>query len=233
MNKFLRRLDLVRSARLAALAALAACAHHAAQPPAPQPTAPLPVDGMAGRDVGLFPLTLVAAQDGFAWDSLLGERRAALDRADSIITTLLAARAPEVIWVGPAALRRAARRSPGVVTDPDQMATAMLRDPNMTDLVDPLWAQLRTLEAIAGGRYALIPAALLFVPASAVPGAAAAPPAAPPRAGAAPAGVAELSIALVDVRLGKVLWRTVARGEGGDPWTALERAVKALTPVQR
>jgi hypothetical protein len=46
------------------------------------------------------------------------------------------------------------------------------------------------------------------------------------------AGVAraELSIVLVDARLGRVGWRTVARGEGNDPWTALTRAVKALTP---
>jgi len=34
----------------------------------------------------------------------------------------------------------------------------------------------------------------------------------------------------VDVRLGRVAWRTVARGEADDPWTALTRAVKALTP---
>jgi hypothetical protein len=41
---------------------------------------------------------------------------------------------------------------------------------------------------------------------------------------------AELSIVLVDTRLAKVEWRTVARGEGPDPWSALTRAVKALTP---
>ena len=32
------------------------------------------------------------------------------------------------------------------------------------------------------------------------------------------------------VRIGRVGWRTIARGEGDDPWTALTRAVKALTP---
>jgi hypothetical protein len=35
---------------------------------------------------------------------------------------------------------------------------------------------------------------------------------------------------LVDVRLGRVGFRTIARGEGDDPWTALARAVKNLTP---
>ena len=42
--------------------------------------------------------------------------------------------------------------------------------------------------------------------------------------------MAELTVVMVDVRTGRVEWRTVARGEGDDPWTALTRAVKALTP---
>ncbi len=41
---------------------------------------------------------------------------------------------------------------------------------------------------------------------------------------------AELTVVLVDVRTGRVGFRTVARGEGDDPWTALTRAVKNLTP---
>jgi hypothetical protein len=45
-----------------------------------------------------------------------------------------------------------------------------------------------------------------------------------------PSATAELSVVLVDVRTGQVGFRTVARGEGDDPWTALERAVKSLTP---
>jgi hypothetical protein len=35
---------------------------------------------------------------------------------------------------------------------------------------------------------------------------------------------------MIDTRVGRVGWRTIARGEGEDPWTALTRAVKALTP---
>jgi hypothetical protein len=41
---------------------------------------------------------------------------------------------------------------------------------------------------------------------------------------------AELTVVMVDVRTGRVDFRTVARGEGGDPWTALTRALKSLTP---
>jgi hypothetical protein len=35
---------------------------------------------------------------------------------------------------------------------------------------------------------------------------------------------------MVDTRLGHVVFRTVARGAGDDPWTALTRAIKAATP---
>jgi len=46
----------------------------------------------------------------------------------------------------------------------------------------------------------------------------------------APVATAELSIVMVDVRTGRVGFRTVARGDGDDPWSALARAVKSLTP---
>jgi hypothetical protein len=35
---------------------------------------------------------------------------------------------------------------------------------------------------------------------------------------------------LVDVRLGDVWWRSVVRGKGADPWTALRVALEALAP---
>jgi hypothetical protein len=72
---------------------------------------------------------------------------------------------------------------------------------------------------MAGGRYAVIPAALVYRRAVAVAGS---PPGEP--------ALAELSVVVVDVRLGRVQWRTVARGRGGDPWAALTQAMKGLTP---
>ena len=184
-------------------------------PPTPVPTAPLPTAGIAGQKVSVMPLTLVAAEDTLHWDALLADRRAILDKCDSIIGTLLAARSPEVTWVGPAELRRAARRAVGIAAEPDQMGTAFLRADKLVDVPDPLRYQLRTLVGIAGGRFALVPAGLVFR-----------------RAPGSPAGIAtaELSIVLIDTRVGKVGWRTVARGEGLDPWTSLTRAVKSLTP---
>lgn len=201
-----------------ALLALLSCGgkKKADEPPTPQelpPTAPLPTAGLAGQRVALTPLTLVGAEDTLRWDSLLADRRAMLDKSDSIIGALLAARAPEVTWVGPAELRRTARRAAGVATDPDQLGTAFLRADKLIEVPDPLRYQLRTLVGLAGGRFAMIPAGLVYRR----------------RPGRTDA-TAELSIVMVDTRVGRVGWRTVARGDGEDPWTALTKAVKSLTP---
>jgi len=206
------------------IALAAACAGHSAdQTAGPKPTAPLPTAGLAGQPVSLFPLTLIAAEDSLHWDVRLGDRHAALAKADSVIGTLIKARAPEVTWVLPEELRRVARRAPSVATDPEQMSTALLRAENLVAVPDPLRSQLRTLAAIAGGRYALIPAALIY---SRTVGRSESLTVHP----ASPAGTAELFVVMVDVRLGRVGWRTVARGEGDDPWSALTRAVKSMTP---
>ena len=82
---------------------------------------PLPTTGLSGQQVILLPLTLVAAEDSLHWEAVLADRRATLARADSVIGALLEARAPEVTWVLPDAVRRAARRAPGIATDPDQL----------------------------------------------------------------------------------------------------------------
>src|SRR5205823_4034992 len=141
-----------------------------------------------------------------------------------------------VTWVLPDDLRRAARRAPGIAPNPDQMGTAVLRAPGLEVVPDPLRGELRTLVALGGngGRYAFVPAALVYrrivgqsdrrtVPSAQVP--TARPPERSP-----PGATAELSVVMVDVRTGRVGFRTVARGEGDDPWSALTQAVKSLTP---
>jgi hypothetical protein len=203
------------------LAALSCGGKKSNQQPTPAPTAPLPTAGLAGQRVALMPLALVAAEDSLHWDAVIADRRVTLDKSDSIIATLLTARAPEVSWVEPAELRRIARRAPGIAADPDQMGTPFLRAENIIDVPDPLRYQLRTLMGLAGGRYVLVPAGLVFRVADSA------------HSAVRPSGrqaVAELSVVLIDTRIGKVGWRTTARGEGDDPWTALTRAVKSLTP---
>jgi hypothetical protein len=206
---------LVRGTRCAALLLLVACGpKKAEQPPTPKPTAPLPTAGLSGQRVSLMPLTLIAAEDTLHWDMLVGDRRGSLDKADSVMAALLGARAPEVTWVGPAELRRTARRAAGIASDPDQMGTAFLRADQILDVPDPLRHQLRTLVGLVGGRFALVPAGLVFRKAT----------------DTSAVATAELSVVLIDTRLGRVGWRTIARGDGADPWTALTRAMKNLTP---
>jgi hypothetical protein len=176
----------------------------------------LPIGGLASVKVPVLPLTLLASDDSLGWNPGFADQRAALTRADSILGTLLRTRAPEVTWVVPEELRRQARRSPTFAANPDQMGTALLRGERVVDIPDPLRSELRTLVAIADARYALVPAQLVFRRTAG---------AADPRM-----GTAELTVVIVDARLGRVGFRTVARGEGTDPWMALTRAVKALTP---
>ena len=189
----------------------------------PAPTAPLPTAGLASQRVPVLPLTLLAAEDSLGWDSLLADHRAALGRADSVLGALLVARAPEVTWVFAEELRRAARRAPTVAVNPDQMGTAVLRAEAVERIPDPLASELRTLVALAGARYALVPAALVYRRSGG-------PAVGQSDVATLPKGTAELSVVLVDARFAQVGWRTVARGAGEDPWTALTRAVKALMP---
>jgi hypothetical protein len=204
-----------------ALWGAAACGHKpVATTAVPAVTLPLPTAALAGQQVIVLPLTLVAAEDSLHWDAVLGDRRATLARADSLVGAALKERAPEVSWILPDELRRAARRAPGLATDPGQMATAMLRARNLSVVPDPLRAQLRTLAALAGAAaYALVPAALVYRRSPTGTS-----------GGAATAALAELTIVVADVRTGHVGWRTTARGEGSDPWNTLARAMKALTP---
>src|SRR5207247_3846680 len=235
VSKPLKNNYLVRGA-WGVMALLMACGGKPpSESPVPAPTRPLPTAGIAGQPVSLLPLPLMVPEDSLHWTSQLGERRAALTKSDSVLGALLKAGAPEGSWVLPEDVRRAAHRAPGVVADPDQMATAVLRVESITQVPDPLRSQLRNLAAVAGsgGRFVVVPAALIYRR----PPARSDPKGLPdgrartiyPTSGAA-AGAAELSIVLVDVRTGQVGWRTVARGEGDDPWTALARAVKSLTP---
>ncbi len=174
-------------------------------------TAPLPTAGIAGREVTVFPLTLVVAEENLGWSEQLQPRREALDQADSLIATFLIERAPEVTWILPAELRRVAGRAPGMLANPDQIGSALLRSP-MQRVPDPLRTQLRTLTGVAGGRHALVPASLVF------------------RSDSGGLGRAELTLAIVDVRTASVQWRTVASGTGDEPWSATWAALKSLVP---
>jgi hypothetical protein len=183
---------------------------------AQQPAPPVPVQAMVGQSVALMPLTLVAADPQLASDSLYlkyQDRRATLLWADSLIGDAFIGRAPEVRWVLPPDLRKMARRSPGIVGDPDQMGQAMLRAPKLREVPDPLRASLRSLMALVGGRVAMVPAALGF--------------------GRDTDGKvrADLTLVVADTRSGKILWRSQAVGSGATPDQALQAALFSVLPI--
>ena len=197
---------------VAALGFLTTCASRAADPieTAPQP---IPTMALAGRTVTLYPVTMVVAERDLGWDSVLAPRAMALARTDSFLEHALTERATEIIWVFPETLRRAARQAPGMFPNPDQMGTAVLRNPGFSRVPDPLRSQLRLLTGATGDRLAMIPASLVFV--SEDDG----------------GGRAELTLVLADVRTGDVTWRSTARAVGDDPWDALDRALETILPI--
>jgi hypothetical protein len=93
------------------------------------------------------------------------------------------------------------------------MGQAVLRSPKLRDIPDPLRSSLRNLMAVAGGRVAMVPAALAF--------------------GRDTDGSirADLSLVAADTRSGKVIWRAVASGRGPTPQPALEAALAVVLPV--
>jgi hypothetical protein len=179
---------------------------------APAPEAlPLPVMTLVGHKVAVFPVTLVAVGPSLGLgEEELGDREARLRRADSLVATTLLDLVPEVDWVLPEALRAAARRSPGMIGDPDRMGTAVLRNAQLETVPFPLVSEMRNLVGIVGERYALVPAAVGFEPDSVA------------------AVRARVSVVLPDLRGGAIRWRSVVTGTGSDPWEALAEALAAL-----
>ncbi len=198
------------------------CAAGAQQPapvaPAPpgELVPPVPTEALVGQNVAVMPITLVAADPALQSDTVYApyrDRRTTLLWADSLIGEAFVGRAPEVRWVLPPELRKVARRSPGIVGDPDQMGQAMLRSPKLRDIPDPLRSSLRNLMAVVGGRAVMVPASLGF--------------------GRQADGRirADLMLVVADTRSGKVLWRSPAVGSGDDPQTALDAALTAVLPL--
>ena len=220
MKPYSKRFSLSRLTLLLALGA-PSCGGAQQEPAAAAPTndpqgSILATSNLSGQTVAILPITLVVADPALQSDSLYSgyrDRRAALTQADSLVTEGLATRAPEVNWVPPRELRKMARRSAGYLTDPDQMGQAVLRGPKITKVPDPLRSSLRSLMAVAGGRFALVPASVGFGP--------------------EPDGSirADLSLVLADSRSGKVLWRSVALGRGKTPDEALSAAIAAVLPA--
>lgn len=198
-------------------ALLAACSGGSATTgslsPAPAQAQALPTAGLAGLPVAVVPITIVIAHPSLGRDEDLADRVRALNWADSLIGDAMERRAPDVKWVLPPQLRKIARRAPSIVVDPDHMGQSIMRERKLKEVPDPLRANLRSLVALAGGRFAFIPAALSVSRDS------------------TNAVQAELAAVVADVRTGKVGWRTLAVGKGASPTEALGAALATIFPA--
>jgi hypothetical protein len=168
---------------------------------------------MAGEKIAVLPISLVIAAAPLNTDAPFIDRIAALRWSDSLLAYALENRAPDVDWVLPEELRAVAKRAPSIAPDPDRMGQSVMGNPRIETMPDPLRSYARSLVALAGGRRLLIPAAYSF--------------------SRTPEGKvkADLAIVMADARNGRVLWRTLAIGEGDTPAAAVEAALKTMLPL--
>lgn len=194
---------------------LSACAHRAEPAPKPEQIVNLPfsTNALAGQTLTVVPLALLAADSATEAEPVFADHQRALVWVDSLIGKALTERAPEVMWKLPPELRKIARRAPGFAPDPDRMGQGMMRDEGLKVVPDPFRAALRNLTALAGGRYALIPAAAVFFR-DPVDG-----------------ETAELMLVLADSREATVLWRSRAVGHGATARAALDAALDHILPT--
>lgn len=209
LSKSMIRLHFRRSGA-GALGLVALLATAAAAQDEPVRRTGLYTEPLAGQTVAVLPLTHVVRDTAVPVPA--EERQEMLRWADGIVIDGLLLGAPEVNWTSPEELRRMARRNPGFIPDPDRMGQAMMRNPSLKRVPDPLRASLRNLVSIAGGRLAFIPAALTLTR---------------DEEGAVRA---TLSVVLADSRLGTVAWRAEAIGAGPDAESAVKAAVQSFLP---
>ncbi|MEP6591747.1 MAG: hypothetical protein ABJC19_11240 [Gemmatimonadota bacterium] len=196
---------------LGALAVLSGACAATAQQTKPPPLAPaILLSPLAGQAIPVLPITFLLS-DSVTPVGLPSDHAARLAWADSVVGTTLQMRGPEVTWVLAPELRRVAKRAPGLVTDPDRMGQALLRNDKITRVPDPLRAYLRALSAMTDSRDIFVPASLRFLPAA--------------------EGVrVEATLLLVDSRNGSILWRSHPVGTGATAGAALAAVIAHILP---
>jgi hypothetical protein len=175
--------------------------------------APLPVEALAGGSVLILPIGALVLSDSAALIPDLVARRYSLAAvAGAELDSAFRRGAPAVKWLGLAEQRRALRMAPALGIDPARLETDYLLNPHAEAMVDPLWAQLRTLMALMDARTAVAPAGVRI-----------------DRRGGGYAS--EYVLVLVDARSGKVLGRGRTVGAvAATPEAALANAAAATVP---
>ena len=147
----------------------------------------MPVASLAGSGALLFPVGSIVFGDSVSGLAL--RRGDLLDRATAVLDSVLIRDARAVTWHDEEAIRRTLRRAPSLVSaDPTRLPTGFLLARKVEVVPDPLWSSLRALAALTGARMAVIPVAVKL----------------DGREGAVGASYV---IAIVDARLGQMVWR--------------------------
>jgi hypothetical protein len=180
------------------------------------PVSPLPIASTSGSSVLLLTLGGLVLGDTTALPELAAQRAQLTTAAYVQLDSALRRDARDVEWQGLEEQRRTVHRNPTLGLEPDRFATAYLIEPSMGQVPDPLFAQIRTLAAITGARYAVIPAGARLTKAT--------------------GGYrGEYVLVAADVRTGTVLWRGRAVGQpAATPEAALASAAGTVvaSPLQ-
>jgi len=202
---------------LVSLVSIAACAHRARERVAPAnpfvnvEVSQIPVGSLAGLSALLLPVGSVVFGDSVA--ALTSRRADLLDRATTILDSVLRRDAGAVTWQNQDSIRRALRRSPGIgAADPTRLATGFLLARRVEAVPDPLWSSLRAVVALTGARMAFVPVAVKLD-------------------GRDGAVTATYAMALIDVRRGQLAWRGRVTGQpAASAEAALVSAAVAAVP---
>lgn len=208
-----------------ALLALVACGRRpASAAPSTEPAQTTPtraLEGLAASPVVVTPAHSVRPGDPMGWASRLASREF-LRGFDAELEYVLRERGLDSVWRLPTRLLADYRRNPTLGVNPSALSATMLAgDAKLAvgqRIADPLASQLRALVALHGGRHALVPVEVRFVPQG------------PVAAGATPtSGRAVLRLVLVDARASEVKWVGEVRS---DVATSPSRAVEATLALR-
>lgn len=176
--------------------AIAGCSGRA-EPPTPDDQPP-PPPNLSGVDVMVLP-----AQPAPGGSMVGGEAVAGLDAE---IAFWLAELGTQTRWVFPPEIDRALARSPSFTVRPRALAVSSFHVAEVRNIGDPLFGDLRSLNALLNARYALVPVSAAYTTT------------------ATGQGHVEIRAALIDTIGGRVLWFGAVAGDAGP---ASDRSVVA------
>lgn len=164
-----------------------------------------------GSRAVVMPLQSARPTAAGAWPGRADTQEEAVRAMDAEFAFALSSRRSAENWALPDAIRRRVERNPLIEVDPDRLAfQGLLARPDKRDQIyEPLHGQLRSLAALFGTRYVVLPLLLRVIPAEvADPGM---------QCGEAQPEQAELLFALIDIRRSSVLWHGTVKSGASCP----------------